>query len=121
MSDIGGRWSGTLDQFSHDIYERVPVELTVDTISGEEFTGTMTWPSFNGCKTVVQGMIDGDLIKWIETDYLEGDDVVLYGLYVARFRADNALSGDWMDPKHPINPGGPDYGVPGASFNLKKE
>ncbi len=121
MSDIRGRWSGTLDQFSHDIHERVPVELTVDAISGEEFTGTMTWPSFNGCKTVVQGMIDGDLIKWIETDYLEGDDVVLYGLYVARLGADNVLSGDWMDPKHPIYPRGPDYGVPGASFNLKKE
>jgi hypothetical protein len=30
------------------------------------------------------------------------------------------LSGDWMDPKHTINPGGHDFGVPGASFVLKK-
>jgi len=119
--DIGGRWVGTLDQFSHDIYELVPVELMVDTISGDEFKGTMTWPSFNGCKTVVQGMLEGDLIKWMETDYLEGDDVVLYGLYVARLGADGELSGDWMDPKHTIYPAGPNYGVPGASFVLRKD
>ena len=121
MSDIRGRWSGMLDQFSHDIDGRVPVELTVETISGDEFSGTMAWPSFNGCRTVVQGMLDGDLIKWVETDYLEGDDVVLYGLYVARLGADNALSGDWMDPKHTINPGGPDFGVSGASFVLERK
>jgi hypothetical protein len=121
MSNIRGKWFGTLDQFSHDIDDTVPVGLTVDTISGDEFTGTMTWPSFNGCKAAVQGMLHGDLIKWIETDYLEGDDVVLYGLYVARLGADDALSGDWMDPKHTINPAGPNFGVPGASFNLKRE
>ena len=120
MSDIRGKWLGTLDQFSHDIEDTVSIELTVDTISGDEFVGTMTWPSFNGCRTAVQGMLDGDLIKWVETDYLEGDEVVLYGLYVARLDA-GVLSGDWMDPKHTINPGGPDVGVPGARFILKLE
>jgi hypothetical protein len=120
MSDIRGKWLGTLDQFSHDIEDTVPIELMVDTISGDEFAGAMTWPSFNGCRTAVQGMRNGDLIKWVETDYLEGDEVVLYGLYVARLDA-GALSGDWMDPKHTINPGGPDFGVPGARFTLKRE
>src|SRR5258708_2140691 len=71
--------------------------------------------------TRVQGTVDGKLIKWIETAYLKGDDVVLGGLYVARFKADNEISGDWMDPKHTIDPKGPKYGVPGASFTLKKE
>jgi hypothetical protein len=52
---------------------------------------------------------------------LKGDDVVLYGLYVAQFTADNEISGDWMDPRHAIHPKGPNYGVPGASFILKKE
>jgi len=121
MSDIRGRWLGTLDVFSHEIYDTVPGELTIDTISGDEFTGSMTWPSFNGCKTVVEGVIDGELIKWMETDYLEGNDVVLYGLYVARLGPDNVLSGDWMDPKHTIYPAGPNYGVPGATFVLRKE
>src|SRR5438445_13498014 len=98
MSDIGGRWSGTLDQFSHDIYERVPVELTVDTISGEEFTGTMSWPSCNGCKTVVQGVMYGDLVKWIETDYLARGGVALYSLYVARLGSASVLSCYSLEP-----------------------
>ena len=119
--DIKTTWSGTLDQFSRDMKDTVPVRLTVEAVSGDEFTGTMEWPTFNGCKTRVQGTVDGKLIKWIETAYLKGDDVVLGGLYVARFKADNEISGDWMDPKHTIDPKGPKYGVPGASFTLKKE
>ena len=43
------------------------------------------------------------------------------GRGVAQFKADNEISGDWMDPKHTINPRGPRYGVPGASFTLKTE
>ncbi len=121
MTDIRGKWSGTLDQFSHDIDDSVPVTLTVEATSGNEFTGTMEWPSFDFCQTRVQGMLDGELIKWSETAYLKGDDVVLYGLYVARFKADDEMSGDWMDPKHTIYPNGPSFGVPGASFTLKKQ
>ena len=69
----------------------------------------------------MQGMFDGELIKWSETAYLKGDNVVLFGLYVARFKADNEMSGDWMDPKHTIRPQGPRFGTPGASFTLKKQ
>jgi hypothetical protein len=121
MPDIRGKWFGTVDQFSHDTDGSFPVTLTVEAISGNEFTGTMEWPTFNGCQTRVQGMFDGALIKWSETAYLKGDDVVLFGLYVARFKADNEMSGDWMDPKHTIRPQGPRFGVPGASFTLKKQ
>jgi hypothetical protein len=121
MSDIKGKWSGTLDQFSHDIKGSFAVELTVEAISGNEFTGTMDWPTFNGCRTRVQGMFDGELIKWTETEYLEGDDVVLYGFYVAKFKANDEIAGDWMDPKHTIDPKGPKFGVPGASFTLKRQ
>jgi hypothetical protein len=121
MTNIKGTWSGILDQFSHDIEGSSPVTLTVEAISGDEFTGTMQWPTFNGCTTRVQGMFDGELIKWSETAYLKGDDVVLYGLYVARFKADNEMTGDWMDPEHAIHPKGPRFGVPGASFTLKKQ
>jgi hypothetical protein len=119
MPDIKGKWSGTLDQFSHDTCDSFPVELTVDAISGDEFTGTMEWPN-NGCQTRVQGMFHGELIKWSETEYLKGDDVVLYGLYVAKLNADNEIAGEWMDPDHIIYPKGPEFGVPGASFILKK-
>ena len=121
MQDIKGKWFGTLEQFSHDINDSVPVRLTVEGISGNDFTGTMEWPTFNDCKTAVQGFLAGERIIWSETEYLKGDDVVLYGLYVAQFTADNEISGDWMDPGHAIYPKGPNYGVPGASFILKKE
>jgi hypothetical protein len=121
VPDIRGKWSGTVEQFSHDIDGSFPVTLTVEAISGNEFTGAMEWPTFNGCRTSVQGIFDGELIKWSETSYLKGDDVVLYGLYVARFKADKEMSGDWMDPKHTIHPNGPRFGVPGASFKLKKQ
>lgn len=121
MHDIKGKWSGVLDQFSHDIDDSFPVILIVDAISGNEFTGSMEWPTFNDCKTKLEGFIDGELIKWIETAYLKGDDVVLYGLYVARFKADDEMSGDWMTPKHTIYPKGPRHGVPGASFTFKQD
>jgi hypothetical protein len=121
MSDIKGKWSGTLDQFSNDIEGSFPVELTVEMISGDEFTGTMHWPTFEGCRTRVQGMCDGELIKWTETEYLHGDEAVLYGLYVATFKDRNEMAGDWMDPSHTINPKGPEFGVCGASFSLKRE
>ncbi len=120
VPDIRGKWSGTVDQFSHDTEGSFRVTLTVEATSGSEFTGAMEWPTFNGCQTRVQGMFDGELIKWSETAYLKGDDVVLSGLYVARLKADNEMSGDWMDPKHAIHPKGPRFGVPGASFTLKK-
>lgn len=121
MSDIKGKWSGTLDQFSNDIDGSFPIELIVEVNSGNEFSGTMHWPTFGGCRTRVQGMCDGELIKWTETEYLEGEEVVLYGLYVATFKAGNEIAGDWMDPRHTINPQGPKFGVPGASFILKRQ
>jgi hypothetical protein len=120
MSEIRGKWSGTLEQFSHDIDGSFPVELTVEAISGGDFTGTMYWPTFNGCRTRVQGQFVGQLIKWTETEYLQGDEVVLYGLYVAKFKADNEITGEWMDPKHTIDPNGPKFGVPGARFTLRR-
>lgn len=121
VSELKGTWSGTFNQYSHDINGSFPVKLTIDAISGAEFTGAMEWPSFDGTRTKVKGMVDGPLIKWTETEYLKGDDAVLGGLYVARFSTDNEIAGDWMDPKHTITPKGPRYGTRGADFVLKKE
>jgi hypothetical protein len=121
MAALKGNWSGTFNQYSHDTDGSFPVMLTIDTISGTEFTGMMEWPSFDGTQTKVHGMVDGDLIKWTETEYLRGDDAVLNGLYVARFSAANEITGDWMDPKHTITPKGPRFGTRGADFVLKKD
>ena len=120
MPEIQGRWSGVVHQLSHEMEADCPVVLDIDTVSDAEFAGTMLWPSFGDCRTRVRGAIDGALIKWTETDYLAGDDVVLYGLYVARFGADGEVVGEWMDPSYTIDPRGPDLGVPGASFTLTR-
>lgn len=125
MHDIKGKWSGTVDQFSHDHEETIPATLTVDEVTGDEsmrieFMGTMEWPS-SGTVTQVQGYLDGERMIWSETEFLKGEDVVLYGLYVARFTSAREIEGDWMDPKHTISPRGPDYGVAGASFKLTRE
>lgn len=121
ISQLKGRWTGTLDQFSHDTEGTFPFTLTIDTITGDEFTGTIDWPAFNNCRTRVQGIFDGKLIKWSETEYLRGDDVVLHGLYIAKFKSKSEIAGDWMDPKNTIYPAGPNYGVRGATFVLKKK
>jgi hypothetical protein len=120
-SDLTGTWSGTFNQYSHDTNGSFPVKLTIEAISGNEFSGTMEWPTFDDTRTRVKGMVDGKLIKWTETEYLKGDDAVLEGLYVARFRSDNEIVGDWMDPRHTITPSGPRYGTRGGDFVLKKE
>ncbi|MGY8638139.1 hypothetical protein RAD15_37275 [Bradyrhizobium sp. 14AA] len=121
IAKLKGTWSGTFNQYSHDINGSVPVKLTIDAISADEFSGTMDWPTFDNTRTRVKGFIDGALIKWTETEHLRGDDAVLGGLYVARFKADNEIAGDWMDPKHTITPKGPRFGTRGADFVLKKE
>jgi hypothetical protein len=121
MPDIKGRWSGTFDQFSHDINGSFPTILTVEAVSGDQFTGTMDWPTFDDTQTRVQGMFDGELIIWTETEYLRGDDAVLHGLFVARVKAGDEIAGDWMDPKHTIYPKGPRYGTPGGRFSLRKQ
>ncbi|MDH6257991.1 hypothetical protein [Bradyrhizobium sp. BR13661] len=119
-SELKGTWSGTFNQYSHDINDSFAVKLTVDAISGSEFTGTMEWPTFD-TTTRVMGMVEGSLIKWTETGYIKGDDAVLNGLYVAHFTATNEITGDWMDPKHTITPKGPRFGTRGADFVLKKD
>ena len=119
-SELKGTWSGTFNQYSHDINDSFAVKLTVDAISGNEFTGMMEWPTFD-TTTSVKGMVEGPLIKWTETGYIKGDDAVLHGLYVARFSADHEITGDWMDPKHTVNPKGPRFGTRGADFVLKKD
>ncbi len=118
---IVGLWSGTLEQFSHDRAEILPVELSIDTVIGNEFSGEMSWPTLDGCRTRVDGLHDGNIVKWMETDYIEGDAAVLYGLYVAQLRGADQLDGDWMDPRHTIQPSGPNYGVPGARFRLRRK
>ncbi len=121
MSDMQGRWSGTFEQFSHDIHGRFPVTLAVEAVSGDQFTGAMNWPTFDGTQTRVQGTFDGRLIIWTETEYLKGDNAVLGGLYVAQFEARDEIAGEWMDPKRTIYPKGPRYGTPGGRFSLKKQ
>lgn len=121
MPDLTGKWSGTFNQYSHDTNGSFPVKLTIEAVSGNKFSGSMEWPTFDDTRTRVEGMVDGTLIKWTETEYLKGDDAVLHGLYVARFRSDNEIAGDWMDPKHTITPSGPRYGTRGGDFVLKKE
>jgi hypothetical protein len=119
-SELKGTWSGTFNQYSHDINDSFAVKLTIDAISDSEFTGVMEWPTFN-TTTKVKGAVEGALIKWTETGYIKGEDAVLHGLYVARFSADNEITGDWMDPKHTITPKGPRFGTRGADFVLKKD
>lgn len=120
MRDIKGKWFGKIDQFSHDHEQTIPVTLTIDELNDDEFMGTMDWPNVDTV-TQVQGYLDGERMIWSETDYLKGEDVVLYGLYVAQFKSPSEIEGDWMDPKHTIYPKGPNYGVPGASFALTRE
>jgi hypothetical protein len=121
LADMKGEWSGTVDQFSHDIRGKFSVRMTVESISGDEFTGTMDWPESENTKTEIKGMFDGKVIKWMETAYLKGNDVYLYGLYVAKFSTRSEIAGEWMDPKYPTYFNGPKYGVPGATIVLKKK
>jgi hypothetical protein len=70
ISELKGEWTGSFDQFSHDIEGSFPVKMSIDTITDNEFKGTMDWPTFNDCKTEVRGMFDGKSIIWTETAYL---------------------------------------------------
>jgi len=116
LNDLKGRWEGTLDQFSHDNEGTFRVLLDIEPEHDGEFTGTMQWPDFNACQTRIEGHLQGTLLQWTETDFIEGDDVVLHGLYVANLANDNEIRGEWMDPQQTIYPGGPNYGTPGATF-----
>ena len=114
-----GRWEGTFHQFSHDHEGDYDVVVEVSSANGSEFSGTMHWPEFGGTVTEIRGHSDGPKIKWTETKYLRGDDVVLYGLYVGSVLDDQTLEGTWFDPSETIFPAGPNYGVAGGTFSLR--
>jgi hypothetical protein len=118
--DLVGKWAGSFEQDSHETTGSFAMVLTVDQVSGEQFTGRIDWPD-NDNRTRVEGGCEGDIVKWTETKYLRGDDVVLYGLYIAHFRGRDEIAGDWMDPKHNIYPKGPKYGTIGGSFILRRQ
>ena len=122
MQQLKGVWSGEVAELSPDVAaDKVPVSLLIDNVSGEEFSGTMEWPTFGGCTTEVHGLVEGTVVKWSEVAYVKGDDVVLYGLYIGRLEQSGEIAGEWMDPKHAIYPKGPKFGVTGATFVLRKE
>ncbi len=119
IAELTGKWQGTFHQNSHEHSETVPMVLTVEHVTNQEFSGTINWPE-NKCKTAIHGNLEGKTLKFTETNYIEGDDVVLDGLYVGKFSGSKKLTGNWMDPKHTIYPKGPNYGVSGGSFELSK-
>jgi hypothetical protein len=121
VADVKGKWVGEFHQDSHETTGVFALLLTVDAVSGDEFSGTIDWPDNNDCRTKVQGAFDGRVLKWTETEYLRGDDVVLGGLYIGRFENRGRIAGTWMDPKHNIYPKGPNYGTPGGTFVLRKQ
>ena len=120
-ADLAGVWVGTLYQDSHDTTGSFRMILTIRKGYGAEFSGTLDWPDSNNCRTAVEGSFDGRTLKFTETEYLIGDDVVLGGLYIATFKSRDRITGSWMDPKHTIYPKGPNYGTPGAWFVLQKK
>jgi hypothetical protein len=118
---IKGKWVGSFDQYSHDTRASFAMVMTVDEVSGSEFAGTIDWPENNNNRTKIKGNFEGGTLKWTETEYIRGDDVVLGGLYIGKFTDTVVISGTWMDPKHTIHPRGPNYGTSGGSFVLHKQ
>jgi hypothetical protein len=120
IDEITGTWIGSFHQDSHDTQATFAMMMTVDEVTDQDFSGTIDWPENNN-RTKIKGLVEGRLLKWTETEYVHGDDVVLGGLYVATFTDRRTISGTWMDPKHTIYPQGPRYGTPGGSFVLRKQ
>jgi hypothetical protein len=74
---VGSEWSG----ISLTPYD---CELHVKSVNGNKWEGTMLWPTLGPTCTKVEGEIGPgpDEVKWMEVDYVDGDDVELKSEYV---------------------------------------
>ena len=106
---ILGKWKGSHDQYSYGSY---PMVMDISRIEGNNFYGTLHWPTLRDSITTCEGHIEGDTLQWTEPQLLQGSNILLNGIFEARFISEDELVGNWYRP---------DNGIEGSRFNIKHE
>ncbi len=107
-----GEWSGEMKQYSFNIYATYPVVMRIRSVEGCSFKGEIVYPAQHSGHTTVKGQISGDSIFWTEDRVMQGENIVLNGLFLVRFEDRNELAGKWYTPEAMQE---------GGSFYLRKE
>jgi uncharacterized protein YvpB len=107
-----GRWEGTFNQYSYGIYTSYPMIMNISRIEGNNFYGTLHWPTLRDSITTCEGYIEGDTLQWTEPQLIQGSNIILNGIYKARFVNEDELVGNWYIPEK---------GIDGGRFNLNHQ
>lgn len=106
---LTGEWSGEFNQDNFGIY---PMEMEVQEVDGQEFSGELRWPTLGNSITTMEGSFRNDTLFWTEPVLLQGYGIVLNGQYIVPFVSEDELSGEWFYRNQPENSGG--------SFTVRK-
>lgn len=107
-----GEWSGEMKQYSYNIYASYPVVMRISSVEGCSFTGDIIYPSHKDGLTRIKGQIAGDSIFWTEHQVVQGENLVLDGLFLVNLTDKSELTGKWYTPTTMQE---------GGSFYLRKE
>jgi hypothetical protein len=113
----GKKWSGQANQYNYGKYQ---MNLTIASVQGSNFAGTINWPSFTTTTKMSGTMVTdfgdatekqrwhyvpgydkgaaGTYVKFTETDYVQGSGVELHDVYYALVQPDGTFQGVWFKP-----------------------
>jgi len=100
---LRGKWEGSFDQYNSHEY---PMVMEVDEINGNEFSGTLGWPTLRNSITTMEGYLRNDTIYWTEPALLQGSGILLNGHYVSIFSSTRKIDGFYYMPNNKNLEGG---------------
>jgi len=115
-SGIVGKWECTFEQYlsSYGPSQTYPMIMEITTLKGNKFSGTIYWPTLRNSVTTCEGNIEEDTLQWTELRLIQGSNILLNGIYKAKFEDKNTLVGKYYLPK------GPEDGAECGKFELKR-
>jgi hypothetical protein len=100
------------EQYSYGYHDSYPMIMVISILEGNNFSGTLHWPTLRDSVSTCEGYIEGDSLQWTEPRLLQGSNILLNGIYKAKLVDHNSMIGKWYSP---------DDGVEGAKFELKRK
>jgi hypothetical protein len=94
-----GYWEGTFHQHSHGFSQDYPMVLEVhETDTRDEVRGFLLWPQQGKSKTAIRANIANGIVCIREDKQVQGDNILVGGLYFAILGDDDLIRGRYLCP-----------------------
>ena len=118
-----GHWDGSTKQYSCGVYTTFSTHIHITKVKGDSIFGTIRF-SDNGFYTAgtsaFQGKRKGDKVYFYESHQIDGDELLVGGLYTGTFSDCDHFKGYWKLLKFNPDCIDRDAYINGANFNFKK-